>query len=609
MENVLRVKLLIYAAACMTLIFTLPYFVPVRMAASPSYVLGYNNQFGVLLLLMSLVVGVFIAKGSDFQFLRRSEPKPVPVKILYAALLLVFFACGAMYLLAGRFDGFGEFAYEIDRIRLVADGRAPYVHFEWPFGVSLLYMPLLISRATGLNIIQSYFAFWLVNCLLGVVCLFALVNLVDYPTSRRSAIFIALVAALSSTIVFMGTHYGFLRQVAPLLGVLIVSNTLRSGGRKAQYRSVFISITFAALLLLLSPETAIALALACGFMLFYAGGRSGDPLQLGGAVLAVIAFAGLFAIAYRLGALNTLLASGGGADSFPILASLHIVLFFGATAICAFYLYRRLSEGSANDNTFALLLYSIPMLAPALGRCDPTHVFLNGLGIFIAVLFYLSNSLKFWKLCSFIVIFVFILNASNLRVYRYGLERALLLDLSQSEMFKHQLHSLKGWAGDVKLAAKLGALAAMDLNAPLSVVYPDWHGEFLAPFGYARVLGTYYSSQIEFGFYEGFENANTPSAIARKIEELKGAPQRAVLLPGNFEALCGIDAIANRRIISALFMRPYNGAIKNSINIRKPVCDYIRANYVLTEQPLEENFGFGLWVPSHLAPPQPPTIL
>src|SRR5262249_11245542 len=156
---------------------------------------------------------------------------------------------------------------------------------------------------------------------------------------------------------------------------------------------------------------------------------SGDPLQIGGAVLAVTAFAGLFAVAYRLGVLNTLLASGGGADSFPILLSLHIVLFFGAIVVCAFYLYRRLTEGLITDNTFALLLYSIPMLAPALGRCDPTHVFLNGLGIFISTLFYLSNSLKFWKFCSLIVVFVFILSAAILRFYRYPMTLALLLDL------------------------------------------------------------------------------------------------------------------------------------------------------------------------------------
>jgi hypothetical protein len=246
------------------------------------------------------------------------------------------------------------------------------------------------------------------------------------------------------------------------------------------------------------------------------------------------------------------------------------------------------------------------MLAPALGRCDPAHVFLNGLGIFISALFYLSNSLKFWKLCSFMVVFVFVLNAEILQRYRHELTRALLLDLSGSEIFKRWLHFQKGWAGGERLAAKLEGLAAMDLNLPLSVVYRDWHGEFSAPFGYTRSLGTYYSPQIDFGFYEGFENANTTSAIARKIDGLKGTPQRAVLLPDGFEALCGIDAIADRKAMSEIFIRPFNAVIKNPTNIREPVCDYIRANYVLTEPPAERNFGYGLWLSRRLDPATAP---
>jgi len=525
----------------------------------------------------------------------------MPVALLYAALSLVFFACVAMYILAGRFDGFGESIYEIDRIRLVAAGHTPYVDFEWPFGVSLLYVPLLISDATGLNILQSYYAFWLANCLLGVVCLFAVINLVDYPSDRRSAIFVVLVGALSGTILYMGTHYGFLRHVAPLLGVVIVSNTLRREGRRSQYRSVFLSIAFTALLLLLSPETAISLAFACGCMLFYTGRRSGDPFQLGGAVLAVAVFAILFVIAYRFGVLNTLLASGGGADSFPILLSPHIALFFGSITICACYLYKRLSREGITDNTFALLLYSIPMLAPALGRCDPGHVLLNGAGVFIPVLFYLSNSPRFWKLCSLVGVFIFIFNAGNLRTYRGGLTEALLLDLSRSDNFKQQLRSYEGWVWGVNFSAKLEAMATVDWNAPLSVVYPGWHGEFLAPFGYSRTLGTFHSAQIDFGFYQGFENANTPSAITRKIDELKDAPQRAVLLRENFDWECSIKAIANTDLISVLFMRPYNGRIRNPVNIRESVCDYIRANYVLTELPRAENFHYGLWVPRSLS--------
>ena len=586
----------------MVLVFYVPYFIPLRASASASYVFGYNNRVGIIILLVTLAIGVFITGGSNFKFLARVEPNPVSVSILYYALTIVLFACLAMYSIAGRFDGFGESAYEIDRIRLVADGRTPYVDFEWPFGVLLLYAPLLISHVTGLNFVQSYYAFWAINCLVGVVCLFKLVNLIDYPTGRRSLIFITLLGALLGAILYMGTHYGFLRHVAPLLGVVIVSNALRPGGRKAQYRSVFLSNVFVAALLLLSPETAIALAFACGFMLLYAGSRSHDPMQLGAALLAVISFGSLFGIAYRIGALNTLLASGGGADSFPILLSPHIVLFFAATTLCACYLYKRLTEETIDDNTFALILFATPMLASALARCDPTHVLLNGLGIIVATLFYISKIIKLWQFASSMVVFVTIFNVTTFELYEPGLRRALMIDLSQSEVVKQQLPSLNR----VQLAAKLEVLAATDFNATLSALYRDWHGDFIAPFGYTRSFGTYHSSQIDFGYYEGFENANTKAAVTHKIDEMKDAPQRAVLLPDDFDSQCSVDAIASRKAISILFMRPFNADFKNPVNIRGPLCD-IRANYVMIDRPRQENFGFGLWTPRRATLPTAPS--
>ena len=39
----------------------------------------------------------------------------------------------------------------------------------------------------------------------------------------------------------------------------------------------------------------------------------------------------------------------------------------------------------------------MPLIAAALGRCDPGNVFLNGLGIYIASLFYASRGDRTWR--------------------------------------------------------------------------------------------------------------------------------------------------------------------------------------------------------------------
>ena len=76
----------------------------------------------------------------------------------------------------------------------------------------------------------------------------------------------------------------------------------------------------------------------------------------------------------------------------------HILLFVASSFVCACYLYWRIRDWRINDNTIGLIGYSVPVIAAALGRCDPSHVFWNGLGISLASMFYLSNHKKAWRI-------------------------------------------------------------------------------------------------------------------------------------------------------------------------------------------------------------------
>jgi hypothetical protein len=101
---------------------------------------------------------------------------------------------------------------------------------------------------------------------------------------------------------------------------------------------------------------------------------------------------------------------------------------------------------------------------------------------------------------------------------------------------------------------------------------------------------------VDYGRYEGFENANTVEAIQEKLAEIKNHPEKALLLPDHFEESCRIDVRAERLEISVLFAFPYPGRAVHTESVRKPICDYISAQYELEQAPTPENFEYGLWV-------------
>ena len=135
-------------------------------------------------------------------------------------------------------------------------------------------------------------------------------------------------------------------------------------------------------------------------------------------------------------------------------------------------------------------------------------------------------------------------------------------------------------------------------------LYPSWHGTFLAPFGYQpNGVGTYLSNQVDYGNFEGFENANTVDAIHKKLAEIKDHPEIALLLPDNFESYCQNNLPAVRKGISVWLVFPYFGKAIHPESVRQPICDYIRAHYRLEEEPTPRNFGYGLWVAKSTAGP------
>jgi hypothetical protein len=274
--------------------------------------------------------------------------------------------------------------------------------------------------------------------------------------------------------------------------------------------------------------------------------------------------------------------------------------------------FRRFQERRTSDNTIGLIAFSIPMTAAALGRCDPSHVVLNGLGIFLASMFYVSNHRTAWKWyrAAFVVVLILLPAISGTWLYLPSLARCgfnMLSENNNSSQISRSLTYLgRKYIADSASPAKRVKWEkllenAQHVSVPKTVdfsrIYPSWHGTFLAPFGYRpNGLGTYLSNQVDYGHYEGFENANTVDAIHTKLTEIKIHPEKALLLPDHFESSCQVNIPAERQEISVLFAFPYFGKAVHQESVRQPICSYILAQYRLEQAPTLQNFSYGLWV-------------
>ena len=276
----------------------------------------------------------------------------------------------------------------------------------------------MLKHLFSIDLVPAYYLFWVCCFLLGILLLFSVVNLIDYPSDSKQTIFLLTYAAGFFSFLTMGVQYTFLRYVCPIFFILIVHRIFKGTSSRSLVGTGFASILFTILMLLISPEAAISLAFACTcIFLFSTSNRNWKWLAVFVAMLA--AFEVTFWAANKCRLLDTVRSSGGGSESFPITFAPHLLLFFAALFLCACYIFRRFAGRRLVDNTIGLLAYSIPMTAAALARCDPGHVVFNGYGIFLASMFYVSNHKAAWKWyrLAFIIILIILPTLSGIWLY------------------------------------------------------------------------------------------------------------------------------------------------------------------------------------------------
>jgi len=565
----------LYAVVALAAIFYAPRLIPTAPSASDSYLFGYNNRVGIILLLLFVTGGAIWTRGLGIGAGASTTIRHLPRALLLGSLALMALGCSAMYLFAGRYNGFGESFYLVDRIWLLHIGRVPYRDFEFAYGPAQLYGPLILQKALHLTIPQGYYLFWASSDLLGTYFFFKSVDCISFSSRAKPWIYALLFGAGLFAIIRMGTNYTFLRYALPIYLVLQIQRRFRSSSASSITVDVALGGAFCAILILLSPEMGVAFAFAAFCVCVLRGGINLSTRMIIAAALFIV-FAFEFFVSLKLHILDALLADGGGAISFPIVPSPTILAYFAAVFVCACYLYRKFPEGSSahNDNTLGLLFFSVPMVAAALGRCDPSHVFWNGLAAFLASLLYLSVYRRAWIVCSAaFVLFVF-----------------LAPNLSEFYLFVPQLRSARFFNKHPDRRPSQQAIENF---------LAAWPGQYVAPFGYRPDgFGTYHSPRIEFGRYEDLIDVSTPHSVEEKVMEMHNNSASALILPYHADEYCRTNQRTESHFLEVLLLFPRIGTFAHADYAREPICRYMDEHYRMLIEPTPETFWYGVWVPN-----------
>jgi len=229
-----------YVAISLALVFYIPTLVPGAFVASESYVFGYNNRIGFLLFVVLTAIGSLWWRRFNLRTTSAPPAEPVLRTRLWISMAVALVLCGLIYAFTARLGHFGESAYLINRVEMASLGFHPYRDFEFAYGASFLYLPILFSTLLHLSIPNGYYFFWAMSVVAGVWMLAEVINRIDCPGKHRNSIFLLLYLFMLPSILTTGLSYTGLRYLAVPLLALIVFQVIRDGRLQTQ---IYLSVT------------------------------------------------------------------------------------------------------------------------------------------------------------------------------------------------------------------------------------------------------------------------------------------------------------------------------------------------------------------------------
>ncbi|HEY2469314.1 MAG TPA: hypothetical protein VGI45_15955 [Terracidiphilus sp.] len=356
----------LFVLGCLAAIFYVPYLVPQAPSTSQSWIFGFNNRAGSVLVLTSVLIALLWTRGMGLSIPAPDSFGKLPRKVLFATLIAYLCAALAMWHFAGRYGGFGESFYFIDRAWLVEHGQIPYREFEYCFGISFLYGPIALEHLLHISLLSAYHIYWILNLLVSVVLSYAIFNRINFPTPSRLSIYLILVVPGLLSVLNMGVNYAGPRFLFPIYFVLVMRSLFEGVETRRRIRAVFFALCATAFMFLFSAETPFALAFtAVCFYFLYTPKWTRSLVTVLAAM--IVAFAALFLALVPTHIFDTIRTDGAGANSFPIALSPPVLYYLLILFFCGCYLFRRLQQRILNDDCLALIIYSIPMIGGGAG--------------------------------------------------------------------------------------------------------------------------------------------------------------------------------------------------------------------------------------------------
>ena len=570
-------KFLFLLVITLVAVSIIPQSVPMQAVVSDSYLFGYNNRAGLILIYLFAALASLVISPDYFSYGDRDQHWKAKSRGWYAATL---FCCLFMFVFTAYLDGFGESNYFIYRVKSVLAGARPYQDFEFAYGPGLLYIPAFLVRVLHLSAVDAYYMVWTGSALLGIAALRGFLGYLDFPSRGKQRVFNLFCGVAAVSLLSTGLNYTLLRFAVPLylLGALHYQIEVRGQSVMFLLAPLLVAVTLA-----ISPEIAIVTGIALiAFAILRMLARRGTLLHHVLGCLGVVAALWVARLLHFFEAVKTF-SSGG--NNFPIVPAVHIVILVSSLFICGVLVVQAVRNKGTLSFTFLAIIYGMGMLPGALGRCDPSHVAFYGLPLIAVALLaiYEIRSVSTWAYYACWVFLPLLSLAGLLWINRLNLPAAIvtkpgpigsavrsLIDTGRTQASRNP--SVASEKAENSQASSQTQFAIPLLNS----------GEvFNAPFGLAlNYRGSYYSSNVDFGYHVGILNVFDQRQIDRKVAELQDHADRRLVLPVQYHQRCADrNGSGSRRLIRILFAFPYLRRAQHQASIYRDLCDYIDSNY------------------------------